>query len=314
MRLTTMSLTMVLLGACQGEAIELSHMSTLQEQTRGVVVMDNGLRIQAAMQDTTCIFRTLDGSFVRDHDLPTRDERIVDTYQGEILGSSAVGVHLVNRGEDVAIANVTGARLWRDGVVALHEEDGGCTVSWNTDAHLSVPAQLCEADAITVDPRDGTLFVGLPGETHRIDREGHASFDSGADLIAWDRASGLVYMAVSGEPHVWATDVNGVPAWSATTPGPITALTHMGDRGLLLLMLEAGDGEGRFYVLDGQTGQRNSEHDAPGSEVEIDMSQDGTTLAVTLVDEVHFFDVTADGEDPRERDSVGAAPDPVMFD
>ncbi|HHO53820.1 MAG TPA: hypothetical protein ENK18_23845 [Deltaproteobacteria bacterium] len=314
MRLTTMALAVTWLGACQSDEIRMSHMSTLQEQTRGVVVMDHGLRIQAAMQDTTCIFRTLDGGFIRDHDLPTNDERIVDTYDGEILGASAQGIHLVNRGEDVAITEVVDARLWSGGVVSLHETVEGCTVSWNRDEHISVPQELCDAPAITADPRDGTLFVGLPGETSRIDRDGLASFDSGADLVSWDRATQLVYMAVSGERTVWATDINGVPAWSATTPAPVTALTHMGDRGLVLLMLDAGEGEGRFYILDGETGSLNSEHDAPGSEVEIDLSQDGTTLAVTLETEVHFFDITAGGEEPKERDTVGSAPDPIMVD
>ncbi len=316
MRLVTTILPMALLAACQGPEIELSHMSTLQEATNGVVVYDDGQKVHAAMRGTTCAFDTLNGWFIADHDLPTENERIVDTLNGEVLGASAEGAHLLDRGRDVAIPKLREARLWDGGLVTLHRADGGCVAGWEGEPEVVVPSAACDASAaVSVDPSEGVLYVGTPDGTLQIDRQGAASFEEAADLSAFDVTTGLLYLAMKGEPHVWATSADGGLAWHTELPGAVTSLDDMGRRGMVLVMMRDPEGGGRFVVLDGETGERHVEHDAPSSEVEVTVSEDGTTVAVTLQEEaVYFYDVTEEGETPKKRETLGSPPAPTFAD
>lgn len=306
----------LLAAACSTDGLSISHMSVMQSQTRGVVLYDDGQRGHAAMWNTTCEFDTLNGWLISDHDLPTESEEIVDTFEGEVLGRSDVGAHPVWRlgQRDLELRGVVDGRLFADGLVVLREtRDGGCEARWDDGAVVALDASACAADALDVDREDGSLFVRQGAEVVKVDREGVNPFDGAADLVVFDRTTELVYLANKGEREVWANDLGGGLVWSTKLPGAITAMDDMGRRGAVMVVIEDGD-RGRVVVLDGLTGDRRTEAEAPSAEVDVTVSEDGTTMAVTLETEVHFYDLTEEGEEPKKRKTLGADPSPAFAD
>lgn len=307
----------LLAAACSSDELSISHMSIMQSQTRGVVLYDDGQRGHAAMWDTTCEFDTLNGWIISDHDLPTEAEEIVDTFEGEVLGRSDLGAHPVWQlgSKDLEIKGVIDGRLYEGGLVVLREtRDGGCEARWDDGRVVALDVDACEADALDVDRIDGSLFVRQGAEIVKIDRDNGASFfDGAADLVVFDRTTELVYLANKGERKVWANDLEGGLVWSATLPGPVTAMDDMGRRGAVMVMVQDGD-RGRVVMLDGLTGDRRTEAEAPSSDVDVSVSEDGTTMAVTLETEVHFYDLTEAGEEPKKRQTLGEDPSPAFAD
>ena len=310
-------IALALLTACTGsDTLHLNHMSTMQSQTRGVVLYDDGQRGHAAMQWTTCEFDTLNGWLISDHDLPTETEVVQDQLDNVVLGRSDEGVHFVQDPDrDLSLARTVQARLQDDGTAAIlrHDAVDGCVADFG-DQVVPVGQALCQEDARVDTDRDGTLYVATGQKLVAVSRDGTTTLDDGVDLVVYDRSVDMVYTTRSGDTELRGLDTSGTVQWRAETLGPIHALSHMGRRGLALVMVEDPDtGHGALQAYEGYSGELMVHHQTPTGDGEITVSEDGTTLAVTLPNEVYFYDVSAEGETSKERKTLGD-PDPVFSD
>lgn len=298
----------VLAMACQpADPLEFTHLSTMQSKTRGVVLMDDGQRGHGAMVGTTCRFDTLNGWLIDDFDLPSRDDRVTDTLHGQVLGTNPDGVYDVRNLDFIPAAGVHDARFTEAGVVLVGSGDGGCTVSWDDGRATAAPSGVCDADAgaITVVRDSGALVVATSDSTVVVDADGARELAEAADFAVYDKRTGLVYLAMEGLSEVRAVDLDGQLVWFTDVGGAVTAMQQMGKRQKVVVMVEDGDTT-RMVVLDGPSGDEEVDVEAPGSDVELSVSDDGTTLAVTLPSEVFFYDIVAEGEETKRRKTLGA--------
>jgi len=302
--------------ACQPESdLEFHHLSTMKAKTKGLVLMDSGQIGHAGMAGTTCRFDTLNGWLIDDFDLPTRDERVVDTLRGSVLGTNVDGLYDVQELDFIPALAVTEARYLRGGdLVWLQGENDACSVAYSTGEVVPVGSELCEAgpDAVSVMRDDGSVVVGTDEETVVVDETGARALADAADFVVYDPETELVYLAMEGRPTVRAMDRDGSPVWSVDLPGRITAMTRMGRRGKVVAMIES-DGEARMVVIDGPSGEQELEVEAPSADVELESSEDGTTLAVVLPREIYFFDVVGRGEAAKERKTLGSEDEQPTF-
>ena len=302
-------LPLILVSGCTGgPEFFFSHMSTMESETRGVVLYEDGQRGHAAMWNTTCEFDTLNGWLIDDHDLPTESEVIQDQHQGTALAVSDEGVHTIYERTDTPLSQVVAARLQDDGsliTIRWDEADDGCVVDvWDSTA--SVPDALC-AEGVSVDTdRQGGLVVATGKDLYSVDEGGAVWLASDVDLVVHDGSNGMTYVAQLFGDRVSGLDAGGKAVWTAQTDGPITSLDDMGQRGMAVVMVEdLTTGRGALQMFEGTSGEEVVRHDTPSGDGEITVSVDGTTLAVTIPGQVHFYDVLAVGETPKRRRTFG---------
>lgn len=313
--MTRTALALALLAGCTGPPdLYLSHMSTMESETRGVVLYDDGQRGHAAMWDTTCEFDTLNGWLIEDHDLPTDTEIIQDQFEGTALARSDLGIHMIFDREDIELGGVLETRLLEDGgVLTLRRKGELCRVDIG-DRTVEVDTALCtDLTSVSTD-RVETLYVATGDALYGVDETGAQLFASDIDLVVHDRSNDRIYVAQLGGETLTGLDSKGVEQWSVTTDGPITSLEHMGRRGMALVMVEdLSTGRGAMQLFEGISGEEVVRHDTPSGDGDLTVSDDGTTLAVTIPGEVHFYDVLRLDETPKKRRTFGS-PDPVFTD
>jgi hypothetical protein len=107
-----------------------------------------------------------------------------------------------------------------------------------------------------------------------------------------------------GPGGVEVVDESGGSNWDFSVPGTPTALTWLADRGLVVVMVDEGDMGGLgLYEPDGT---EVSYITTPMAAAGVAASGDGSTLAVLLEEEVHFYDLYATGDQPKERMTLGS--------
>lgn len=297
---------LVLAGAagCTHEPVTFEHQSELPNATRGVALLEDGLRGQAGMYGLTCQVQVADASIGNDYDFPSDDETVVDggTLGDEpaVLVLSAVGAHLTfpNRGIDTAVdlyenpAIVDGALF--DGGVSVLLEDG--TVQWlDGDAITSVPATVdASVFGMTVTP-SGTVFVGTDAGVVSTDPSGESTtIGEAADIVVWDQAAEVLYSAMAGSTVVSAIEADGTVRWTTDVGGEITSLDAMGPLAQAAVMVETNAG-GELLTVDGYTGEITSSLATPGAADSVEVSGNGRTMALALPGSVHFFNVNSTG-------------------
>ncbi|MEQ1507454.1 MAG: hypothetical protein ABMB14_34815 [Myxococcota bacterium] len=295
---------------CQSEN-ELSYTATLQAETNGLALSDNGLDAHGGMSQTTCTIDTNWGCPIDDADLPTADERVVDSYKGRTLGTSTFGLHTIVGNDyvpedDQPLENVRTAGLYDLGQVVVHGGGDACWLRRDGGEPIAIPAEACD-DGVryTVDRKNGTLFASTHGgAVLRLDLSGPVALDDQGDLVAYDTSLGLLFTANTGGTELRALDVNGTERWSVTTRGPITDLAARGSRNEVLAMITRRDGLGGMERRDGATGELLGSSVLPTDDGTIVVSDNGQTVAVVLDDEVNFFDLTTDGDEPPVVDDT----------
>jgi hypothetical protein len=308
MRSSLLFVLTALSAACSpAPELDIQHLSTLEARTRGVVLMDDGQSGFGAMSGTTCSFDTLNGWVIDDFDLPSSEERVTDVFRGRVLGTSPDGVYQVREVEQVASVNARDARFMGDGFAFVVGSGDDCAVQFDDGRAHSVPAAACDAGAnsVTVARDVGAVVLAAGESTVVVDADGARELADAADFAVYDRRTELVYLAMAGGSEVRAVDLDGRLIWSTDVGGRITAMQQMGRRGKVVVMVDFGDHAG-MVVVNGHDGAPESEAQAPTSDVELSVSDDGTTLAVTLEGQVFFYDVVAEGEEPKQRDTLGA--------
>lgn len=301
--------------ACASEN-ELRYTATLDADTRGVVLTEEGDASVAAMSGTTCTIDPRWGCPVDDADLPTAEESVVDHHRGVTLGVSPRGLHQIDRdgwkrGSDLGIPAVATARLTEAGVAAVWNDGTRCAAVSGGEAYAAPDAACANLD-VTVDRDAGVLYVATDEGVYALGRsEARQLLIEGSkpDLVSWDPKLGQLYAAVTGSDIVIAVDPQGKKVWATQLAGAIQSVETRGRLGELLVLLKGDDGLGTLDRLDGETGDELGSSTVPDGEGEVVTSDDGTTVAIVREDEVHFFELEPDGPRADEEDEGGDAPD-----
>ncbi|MCB9675870.1 MAG: hypothetical protein H6737_12180 [Alphaproteobacteria bacterium] len=281
---------------------ELRYTATLEAETNGVALSDDGLDAYAAMSGTTCRIDTSWGCPTSDADLPTDHERVVDHWNGRTLGASDLGVHTIEGQAwladfDLEIHDVVGARLTEAGTLVLAGDANSCVLS-DTAGSIEVPVGACSEHARTdVDRAGSAMFAATADGVFELRPDGVRQLSDTADLVASDPVSGLVVIAERGDTVLTALDASGETVWAADTTGPIESIATRGDRGQLLVLVR--DGEfGRVERRDTRSGEVDGTSSVPSVEGELVVSGNGHTIGIVRLAEVHWYAMELDGEAP----------------
>lgn len=296
---------------------ELRFTATLDAETSGLVLSEDGLDAQGGMSGTTCQIDTAWGCPVADADLPTTWERVLDSYDGTTLGASDLGLHTIVGGvwvqeRDEALPEVRAARLYKGGKVVVLGHEGACTVQ-RDGAAIAVPNELCEDRVrFSVDRDSGVVVATSAKGAWRVEATGASAMTGVGDLTAWDASLGLLFTATKGDATLSAIDPDGgAVAWTVETGGPISDVVTRGKRDEVLVRI----GGSTLPVLErreGRTGELLGSSTLPEDDGELVVSDDGTTIAVVLPQEVNFYDLLTDGEMPREDRTPPSCITPTM--
>ncbi len=307
----------VLATACQTES-DLRFTSTLASPTRGVALTESGFDAHVGMIGTTCTIDTNWGCPTADADLPSDEEMILDHYLGDTLGASPEGAHIIRASAwqedlDVAVPNVRAAALRADGPVLLAGSGEDCALHVGSEA-VAAPAEACADDAAYAFDRDGArVVVATGGHVLHVTADGTDRIADVGDLVAYDRALGIVYVSTTNGHEVLALRPNGDLVWSVETDGPISSVQARGTLGQALVMTRGEDTYGRMLRFDGATGDRMSAHRLPDSTCEIAVSDDGRAIACVRPQEVNFYELEDDVETVSIDDTpVASCIDPIQ--
>ncbi len=303
-------LALLFCSACDQSAPTLfEHQGELEVRTRGLVLHDDGDSGHAGMFETTCSFNAGNGDVTGDVDYGPDAEDVLDA--GDVGGEPVVliqepdAVHILTPGgegwwdgggeEDpgVVVPGVVDARLLDEGLVVVRENEGACIVEWtetDSDSQIEIPDDPCAVRDLAVDKVTGTAFVvTLDSGVVAVTAEGSQSLDVDGDLVAWDEAAQVLYVAIKGGNAVWALESAGFERWRVEVDGSIMALDDMGSRGAVSVMVERADRSGVVMGFDGFTGEEIFAFDTPTSSKDLIVSGNGDTIACVLASETHFF-------------------------
>ncbi|MBX2798667.1 MAG: hypothetical protein KTR31_13380 [Myxococcales bacterium] len=278
---------------CQPEN-ELRFTSTLDLETNGVVLTDDGLDAHGGMVGTTCTIDVNWGCPTEDADLPTENEKVLDHFAGTTVASSTEGLHIIRgqawqQDEDLAVAGVVSAHLGSMGTSYISTVDTGCELTLG-DRTATVPSAVCGDDVrFAFDAKSGMTFAATDDGIVRMDIEGNDVIGEYGDLIAFDESLGHLYVAQTGGDILYAVRPNGAEIWSAQVGGTISSVAARGTLGEAIVMATAEDGKGLMERRDGRTGELLGRSWLPDGDSEVVVSDNGRTVAHVRPDEVHFY-------------------------
>lgn len=292
--------------ACQTEN-ELRHTATLQAETNGLALSDDGDDAFAAMSGTTCTVDANWGCPIDDADLPTGEEFVADHYKGVTLGISTRGLHRIerdgwDRAADVSMPNVRAAKLFDGGSVFLWGDSDACHVQRGDGAATLIPGAAClDGATVDVDRRDGTLFASTRDGLLEVGEDGARNITTGPDLAVWDPILRHFYVATTGQAILSAITRQGDEVWTTSTGGNITSIAVRGRLGEVAALSEGTDTMGIFERFDGETGKLLATSELPDADAEVVISPDGTTVATVRPEEVHFYALEIEVEPGDEQ-------------
>jgi len=287
---------------------ELRYTSTLDADVFGMAMSDDGLRTYAGMSGTTCTIHTGWGCPTADVDLPTKEEVVHDHWEGMTLGSSVLGVHMLQNearaeDQDILVEGVRAAKLTHEGVMWLSGDDAECELNYEDGSSVDVPGAACGPDAQTsVDRAGAALIIATSEGVLSLGRDGATKIAERSDLVAWDRTTKQVYYADVGDTDVSAMTRRGSKSWTETTGGAIQSLTDMGRRGELLLLVDDGSGFGLLERRDGETGKLLGRTQIPAADGTLHTSGNGLTIGVEREGQVVFYSLEVGDSDERPID------------
>jgi len=293
-----------MMGACTPGAVQFEHTSELGVNTRGMAMHPDGDAAQVSMFGTTCQVSTQDASVGHDADYPSESEIVQDgaTLHGDpaVAIVSPEGVHVTfpdsaGTWNDVTVTlpGTAQARLVSDGVVALDQD---CGVHWS-----SLNGDLTSSDTLTGDcvdagfaaSPDGTAFVATGDQAWRLDGAGVTPLNLEADLVSWDPAVGLLYVASLHGDLLRAVTPDGAEVWGLPLDGRVVSFDDMGVSGTVAVMVERDNGTGDLLVVDGASGGILAALPTPSAADQVHVAESGDAFALVLEREVHFFRMQA---------------------
>lgn len=288
---------------------DLQYLGTLQKDTNGVVMFEDGNSGHAAMSGTTCVITT-SGGIEDDVDVTSTDNESVldgtrDADGTTVLARTTGELHLLfptdnimNLDDDVRTVDVPGvqdARLTesRD-IVALAD----CGVQW---MNLDEEANLLDTSILAlegcsgmdptfdVNPLDGTAFVTTTAGVVSVTPDGATRIADAADLLEYSVSQDALVLANAGDSVVRLVDSTGAELWSADVGAPVFDVADLGSRDLMGVMLDHDNGA-ELVLLNVADGSIDRTFSLP-SAATIEPSGNGQTLALVLPNAVHYYNL-----------------------
>lgn len=301
---TTLAGLAALATGCGASSGDLAYQGTLDTETNGVILFEDGSTGHAGMSGTTCSI-TSNGTIEVDVDVTdSRDERILDGSRDDdgsvVLARTQNTLYVIESVEtgwsaglaleitsDVNVDNIVDAAITDEGAVAW----GDCTVTWfdqdmGVTGTTNVPFESCSGSLVT-DRATSTAFVTSGSEVAIADPSGVDFLSESGDLISFSASTASVLIAQSGSSDVQAVDIDGSSRWSTTVNGEIVQIADLGDRGEVAVMVNTGSA-GSLVLLDSETGVETRSFPLP-STADMVVSGDGSTLGMVVPDAVHFY-------------------------
>lgn len=316
MRILSGAAVIAALTGCTADGFHFEHRSTLQTDATSMALYADGRVGVGSMNHQTCTFDTVAAGIIADYDATDADETIEDARGGLAIALAPDGLHLLEQtgfsaNSNILQTGVIAARMTDEGVVML-VDDGGCRVEWRVDeatpgATTALPDAACALDAgFSVDPADGRAWVAT-GQVWDITPAGVIEVDVLANLVEFDDAAGVTYLARRGERDVFAME-DGAIAWETRVSSPVHHLAEMGALGAVAVV--SGDANSaRLNAFDGSTGAQIASYRLPAL-AEITVSPDAGTVGVMHTGAIDFFDVLS-GPDKVELNAYD--PPPAMY-
>ena len=305
----TILITTVLLGGCVSEPSTLEHRSELNVQARGIALYEDGEAGHAGMWGTTCEFESYNGNTTGDWDYPGEQDKVVDASSTTIGTMSAIvqtpGGFFITRPYDfpdrvrIPMAGIIDARFVMDGVATLRNAGvSNCMVSWyDVDEGIestNLPGDLCDARTSTIDVEATTGLVAIGGDAGAIVMDDEVlRVDGLQDLVALDAFAERIYTATAGSDTLTGFKFDGSLEWSTQVEGAIVSIDSMGPELSAAVMVEGYDGTGDLYIIDGFTGDVKTTIPTPTAARQIEVSDNGSVIAMTLMDTIHFYDLNS---------------------
>lgn len=282
----------ILLSGCTLDEVEFAHRSTLETRARGVGLHHSGAFAQVGMIGNTCEIQTSTGFIGTDLDVVAGEEdKVEDTFDSLALvtGTSGNQLYVLDRSNYssyfIDSDNVDQARFYNDGVVVLDD----CNLTWISTEEERVSSEIPCGETLTVDHLTGTAFVATTAGLVTATPDGSDVVEVSGSLLAFDSSLGVLYVGELGESIVSGIQ-NGQVIWSTDLGQPTSSLDDMGIKGMAAVMV--GDLEsGGVVTVAGLSGEIVSVFETPSTADSITVSGDGSVIAITLPDEVHFYTI-----------------------
>lgn len=294
MRVLAVGLALLVATGCTANQVGVQHTAQLETRARGLALLDDQDAAQVGMSGNTCEVQTTSGAIGADTDVaPAEEDNVRDAVGTNTVVVGQAGVYVIDGSgwgyePAVNLPGVVDARLTEGLDVVAVQDDG--TVSWNGQD----PVAGNGVTGMALDRATGTAFVVNGGEVTSVTPEGATQLAQGQyDLVAFDPATEAVYVAQLGGSEVRALEVTGAQRWAADLGGAITSIDDMGAQGSVMVMMEIDGGFGELVVLDGRSGEQLSSITTPSAADEVQVGNNGESMALVLPNEVHFFAVDA---------------------
>jgi hypothetical protein len=301
-KLIAIALSTLSLIGCVSINEGFNHLSSIQAQYRGVSLNEGGDFAQVGMFNNTCFVETSNGFITTDLDLSIGEEDFVqDTLKGStlVIGDSGSGIVVLDSDLGYyhyptdSLGQIVNAKFTEEGYAVVSRNRGECSIGWlDTSANIrNTISTDCQIQDLDVDPVTGKVFIAVDNQI-RIGwtEDPPLSLNLEGNLISFNPILSNLYVAKKNE-----TIVTGVLSddsrWSVDLGLPVTAIDNIQDTGELVVI--AGDiYGGRIFILDGMTGFIETIYTTPGTADEINISDSGNILAISVEDTIHFFSIS----------------------
>lgn len=277
------------------EASVLEYESAIATRTAGVAYLDRGELALVGMFDTSCDVYTTVGRAATDYAFPGTSDVVLDAFGGRSLVATELGAWLDEQAGSSHPSSepVRDGLLLESGLALLEDPEAGCTLRWTGgtfSAEVAVPTGSCDGQAVLTGSRaTGELWIA-DGDLTAYSPSGEATGHGRADLAVWDATTELLYVGTR-DGVVRGLDASGVEQWATTLDGTLQAVEALGTQGVVVVVVEAWDGQVDSVFMDGWSGLVLDQGGLPSAARHLSASADGTRLAVQRETSTAFFRV-----------------------
>lgn len=267
--------------------------------TEGVGFVDQRT-VMVGMGSNSCTFNALGGGMESDINLAEQPDIITDVDEVVVITSeedetavmtTPTGVRVHER----VIPGLIEARHDGEGdlVAVADDPEEGCSVAWHDERRRTLVPFLnedCELPrGFAVDRENRRVWV--PGDEGIVEvtREGAMPLGLAGDLLAWDSAAQVLYVAVAGESTVWAIEPGGEIRWDIDLDAPVEHLTAMGTKGAAAVSVQDDDYTIRLVILDGADGMPSDGGLVHEAVIDVVSNPRGNRLAVVTADRILYL-------------------------
>jgi hypothetical protein len=268
--------------------------SSLDWNVWGLAVSGDGRHAAVGLRGSTCTVSTSDAFNMVDEDVVDDAVEVVTDVQGDdvlvIVPDGLVHTDLdIREAVTVPLPGVQDAAFTPDGVVSLEASPEGCVVRWHGERSVRVPADVCDAGQLEVVDETTVLVaswteVGVVAEDYRSLAKG--------DLFTWDAVHEVAYVASSGARELAAVDLAGDEVWRRQLGARVRAIDAVGTHGGLAAYVRNRE-QGRSIAVISPAGEVMGWTWVPArGDVRLDVSDDGSTVAVAWDQTLAFYDLS----------------------